>query len=235
LLGIALLLLGGSPLALGARELGAVDHATVWADIAVDANGRVTDVTLIGNVAKSVLAEHLTTLIRSWEFKPAKRDGVAVPASSGLAIQLLLTQREHGTEVTVHGATTSPRLKNLVTPHYPMSALTSHREGMVKVEFRVTTEGRTVDVTSPELATNAVLARAAIDAVKQWTFVPERVDGQAVTTKATAPIAFRVGSPPKHNGGFDSDAPHDAPPPPEQLVAAESALEFKTPVTDTAL
>jgi TonB family protein len=57
----------------------------------------------------------------------------------------------------------------------------------VEVEFVVDTTGHTSDV-SVKSASDRALARAVVDAVKQWRFTPAQRDGAAVTTKVVLPV-----------------------------------------------
>ena len=86
-----------------------------------------------------------------------------------------------------------PRVK--VVPEYPSKALRRGLEGWVIVEFEVTSQGR---VKSPIVVASCVkrqgesdcqshssnfFDKAAINAVKQFLYIPRFVDGKPVSTK----------------------------------------------------
>jgi TonB family protein len=63
-------------------------------------------------------------------------------------------------------------LKVKVAPQYPEIARTARLRGSVRLQLLVTAEGRVKDVTV--LGGNAVLAKAAEDAVRKWRFEPAK-------------------------------------------------------------
>lgn len=57
----------------------------------------------------------------------------------------------------------------------------------VQLEFVVDAEGKPAEF-SIKFATDDVLAKAVVKAVKQWRFLPAEIDGKAVATKVTLPV-----------------------------------------------
>lgn len=79
-----------------------------------------------------------------------------------------------------------------VSPIYPPWLLGPEiTEGEVIVAFVVTPEGKTTEVTSVR-AMHPLLGRAAVAAVKQWTFRPGLRDGVAVNCRMQVPIVFSI-------------------------------------------
>jgi TonB family protein len=74
-----------------------------------------------------------------------------------------------------------------VQPEYPVVAQQLHLEGAVEIEAHIGEDG-SVDSARP-LTGNAILADAAIAAIKQWKFAPFMVGGKAM--KAIAELAFK--------------------------------------------
>lgn len=75
-------------------------------------------------------------------------------------------------------------------PHYPHSAWLSCIEGHVVVEFTVDENGRVADPTINESEPPALFDRAAMSAIKQWTFLPRCIDGQPVARTAIQRMDF---------------------------------------------
>ena len=65
-------------------------------------------------------------------------------------------------------------VKMRVAPVYPEIAKRMKISGMVKVEATVDAQGKVTEV--KEVSGNHMLAMAAVDAVKQWKFVPGPAD-----------------------------------------------------------
>jgi protein TonB len=64
----------------------------------------------------------------------------------------------------------------------------------VELEFVVDTTGKPSDL-SVKSSTDATLAAAVVDAVKQWRFKPAIVDGAPVATKVVLPVKIIDGAP----------------------------------------
>ena len=59
--------------------------------------------------------------------------------------------------------------------------------GLVQLEFVVDANGKPAGF-SIKSATDDVLAKVVVDAVKQWRFLPAEVDGKPVATKVALPV-----------------------------------------------
>ena len=59
--------------------------------------------------------------------------------------------------------------------------------GFVELEFVVDANGKPAGF-SIKSATDDVLAKVVVDAVKQWRFLPAEIDGKAVATKVALPV-----------------------------------------------
>jgi protein TonB len=77
-----------------------------------------------------------------------------------------------------------------VQPKYPPSALAVHTEGAVQIEATINKEG---NVINPKvLSGNPALARAAVDAVRQWRYKPYYLDGTPVEIQTQITINFKA-------------------------------------------
>ncbi len=77
-------------------------------------------------------------------------------------------------------------------PIYPDIAKEREWEGRVLVRVQVTAEGTCDGVELHKSSGYEVLDKAALDAVRQWRFIPAKQGGVAVASKVTIPIDFRL-------------------------------------------
>jgi len=82
------------------------------------------------------------------------------------------------------------KAKHLVNPDYPDEARKRHLNGTVRLHVFVSTDGtvRRIEV----IEGDNLLAEAAVEAAKQWTFEPPTVDGKPEEGDATMEVSFRV-------------------------------------------
>jgi len=77
-----------------------------------------------------------------------------------------------------------------VQPEYPQAAIALHAHGAVQIEATINKEG---NVINPKvLRGDPVLARAAIDAVRQWRYKPYYLDGDPVEIQTQITINFKA-------------------------------------------
>lgn len=77
-------------------------------------------------------------------------------------------------------------------PDYPPQSRTLEEEGVVKLKVRVSTEGRALTVEMAKSSGFKRLDTAALEAVRQWRFVPAKQDGQAVEDTVIVPLRFTL-------------------------------------------
>lgn len=75
-------------------------------------------------------------------------------------------------------------------PDYPRLSRRAGEEGTVLLRVRVTETGRPQKIELQESSGSSRLDRAAIEAVREWTFVPARQAGQPVASWVLVPIPF---------------------------------------------
>jgi len=78
-------------------------------------------------------------------------------------------------------------------PRYPREALRRNQGGMVRVRVTVATDGSVDRLELAESSGSRELDRAALEAVRRWTFRPATRDGQAVMATMVIPLEFRPG------------------------------------------
>ena len=81
-------------------------------------------------------------------------------------------------------------LNPFAVPAYPILAKQQHIEGMVRLEFYVSSAGTVEDI--KVLSGHELLARSAVDAVKQWRYEPVTVNDKPVPVVTTVDVYFRL-------------------------------------------
>ena len=79
-----------------------------------------------------------------------------------------------------------------IQPRYPFDLQSRRITGEVTAEFVVGVDGHVRDVSVTQ-ATDEQFGQAAADAIRQWTFTPAQMNGQAVDCRMSVPIAFGLG------------------------------------------
>jgi protein TonB len=77
-----------------------------------------------------------------------------------------------------------------VQPKYPPAALAVHAQGSVQIEATISKEGNVTNL--HVLKGDAVLARAALDAVRQWRYKPYYLDGEPVEMQTQITVTFKA-------------------------------------------
>jgi TonB family protein len=77
-----------------------------------------------------------------------------------------------------------------VQPMYPQNGVARHLQGAVQLSAMIDKEGRIVNL--KVLKGDAVLARAAMDAVRQWRYKPYYLDGVPVEIETQITVNFRL-------------------------------------------
>ncbi len=81
-----------------------------------------------------------------------------------------------------------------VPPRYPRRAIRSKIEGVVTVEFTITSEGSVIDATVVQAVPPSVFDRAALQAIRRWKFRPKVIEGKPVQRRAMQNIQFSLKS-----------------------------------------
>lgn len=79
-----------------------------------------------------------------------------------------------------------------IPPRYPRAAARRGIEGIVKVAFTITKDGRVINPRVLSANPAGVFDKAAIKAVKKWKFTPKIVGGEVVEQTAAQEITFRL-------------------------------------------
>lgn len=79
-----------------------------------------------------------------------------------------------------------------IPPRYPRSAARRNVEGVVKIAFTITKDGRVKDPQVLTAIPEGVFEKAAIKAIMKWKFNPKIVNGIAVEQTAAQEIEFKL-------------------------------------------
>ena len=79
-----------------------------------------------------------------------------------------------------------------IPPNYPNRALRSGIEGIVTVEFTITTDGSVKDAEIIEADPPNIFDKSVLRAIAKWKFNPDMVDGQPVEKRARQDIKFTL-------------------------------------------
>ena len=120
-------------------------------------------------VAASANNSNLNSLMSSASYNLAKPSLATLKVSQGVSQGLLIKR---------------------VQPKYPAAALAVHAQGAVQIEATINKEG---NVINPKvLKGDPLLARAALDAVRQWRYKPYYLDGDPVEIQTQITINFKA-------------------------------------------
>jgi TonB family protein len=115
---------------------------------------------------------------------------ILLSATWGMARQAYASQEATSPKETkTETPPTLLKVRHLVNPAYPLEASRKHLHGAVRMHVFVATDGtvRRVEV----IEGDTLLAGAAVEAAKQWTFEPPSVDGRAAEADASLEVSFQ--------------------------------------------
>ena len=79
-----------------------------------------------------------------------------------------------------------------IEPAYPRKAARDRKEGWVKVEFTISSNGTVIDAVVVDSRPRRTFDRSAIQSIRKWRFKPKEVDGSPVERKASQIIEFKL-------------------------------------------
>jgi TonB family protein len=77
-----------------------------------------------------------------------------------------------------------------ISPAYPQSAKQMHIQGAVELQANISKDGNVTNVKA--IKGDAVLGRAAVDAVKQWKYKPYTLNGEPVEIQTQITVIFKL-------------------------------------------
>ena len=137
--------------------------------------------------------QHLTAAARVWSCTSRRTIGRPQPTETVLSLSLSLVPVDGDSwRVAFDDARTGGRIGKVTLPHIPHEVVTRRETGVVVVRAAYDADGKVVSATlddeSPLKAREVV--KASLDAVRQWTFEPERVAGHGVAGIQIVPVCY---------------------------------------------
>ncbi|HKP73744.1 MAG TPA: energy transducer TonB [Pyrinomonadaceae bacterium] len=125
--------------------------------------------------------------------------------TSGSSVMTVVTPPPSADAAPVRGGRLANQATKRVQPVYPPIAKAAGAQGAVAVEVVISEEG---EVTSARAVSgHPLLQQAAVDAAKEWRFVPTKLSGNPV--KVTGTISFNFVLPPKEDNAPPAAAASD--------------------------
>jgi protein TonB len=107
-------------------------------------------------------------------------------------VDLRISQGPPGANTIVSA---SPRYLSNPAPDYPLPCKRRHEEGIVLLNVIVQPDGLPAAISLDRGSGYPLLDRAALDAVRHWTFEPARAAGVPVSSLIVVPVRFSLDQP----------------------------------------
>ena len=186
-------------LALGANlSIAASSSAERWlayqlARVTVAADGTVQQASLPHSTLSVAMQEQVLNRVRTFEFEPATRDGLAGVTETTVWVKLALEPNGDQLELRVIGADITVGMERLKAPRYPAAQLRRMQSATVDLQVSYDQTGKVTDVNvtsaKPDLK---AFKLAAIKAAREWQVQPERIDGVGMAGSVLVPVRFEI-------------------------------------------
>jgi periplasmic protein TonB len=122
---------------------------------------------------------------------PSALASTGAPAATAM-VRARLSEASAGGGATVSA---SPRYYANPTPDYPLPCKRRREEGIVLLNVVVQADGLPAAISLKRSSGHPLLDRAALDAVRRWTFEPGRAAGVPVASLVVVPVRFSLEQP----------------------------------------
>ena len=189
-------------------QRGVIEGRVVVA-IDVNAEGKMTDYLVVGYTHEP-LVKPIVEALKTWQYQPARRDGVPIPAQIEVTVTMSATgavisqtgtdmldsfvERILGDQLKYRSRRTNeidriPLRTNTVSPKYAEDALKQGVRGKVQVHFYIDENGL-ARMPSIDTSDHPYLSEIAVEAVREWKFEPPTVKGNPVLVEASQEFTF---------------------------------------------
>ncbi|AGG87298.1 energy transducer TonB [Rhodanobacter denitrificans] len=162
----------------------------------VNAQGEVTQTQPEAGVSKPIAAA-LDLALKHWQFVPAQKDGIAVPAHTFIETELEAIPDGNGRySLRISYIRHGPTWDRHLPPAYPTDAVRNHESGVIVVTGDLHQDGKIVitDIRGVlEGGGGLLLKKAAKDWFLHHNVVPETMEGRPVAARISTYITFRLG------------------------------------------
>ena len=187
--------------AIAANETPDVLKTTMQWKMSLDAQGHVTELDLQTKTMGAV-RERLEPVIRAWEFDPGTINGEPAATETMLSVQISLLPSADGESISIRFDDVSTG--GYVSGNIAIPRLTSSEAkklqrngGFARLIFEVNYDKagklQTVAVLPRSTVEKGNLVKDAENALRKWTYEPERVAGVGIPGKLVVPICYYMG------------------------------------------
>ncbi|AFL87216.1 TonB family protein [Terriglobus roseus DSM 18391] len=156
----------------------------------IDETGKIQQLQLVSSPDRA-LTESAMDAVRQWVYRPYLLNGNPTSVETNITV----TFSFEGAELIRPGGAMSeqdrPVLLTQVDPEFPAEARKNGTSGAVTLRLSIGKTGR-VDAVQAVTSPDPLLSKAAMDAVKQWTFRPAVRNGVLVATNTLVSVNFQV-------------------------------------------
>ena len=92
--------------------------------------------------------------------------------------------------IRIGGNVAKSQLKHKVQPQYPQEARDSRIQGTIRLHVVLSTAGKVQQL--EVVSGDPILAKAALEAVRQWEYKPTLLNGEAVEVDTTVDVVFSL-------------------------------------------
>jgi protein TonB len=156
-----------------------------------DLAGRPAETAAVARQAVEAFVQAAITSVRAWRYDPPAE----APLTFGITIRfgdapekMIFSPKESTTALHVGGVIKPPVKIQDARPVYPQEARAAGVTGVVILEVRIGVDGGIED--ARVLKSIPQLDQAALDAVRQWKFLPTLMNGQPTAVIMTVTINF---------------------------------------------
>jgi TonB family protein len=158
----------------------------------VDKKGHIEKLSVVKG-KYDILINEAIKAIKQWRYKPYQIIKHSEPVTFTITVNFILQKDQpasHGGIVNFTTDSTRLRFQKKVNPVYPREALESGIEGEVILGVIISKKGEVIN--TKVFRGNPVLARAALQAVKQWEFEPYMQLGQRKYVIVKVTVTFSL-------------------------------------------
>jgi len=182
-----------------ARVSGIEGSAVIYAEITE--NGSAKNLRLLRSLGYG-LDEEALKAVQQWRFEPYVENGRLCRAATYVPVTFRLDRQIYGANIPSKtaneifqvgvGGITAPRILSRVEPTFTQEARVAKIQGTLFLFIIVTSAG-TVDNAVVLQGLGKGMDENALEAIKQWKFVPALKDGQPIPVMLTVEIQFALG------------------------------------------
>ncbi len=163
-------------------------EGTISMRVSIDAEGNVTEAQETSKPLGYGLDESALQTVRTWRFRPARRNGQPVAATLVLAVDFRLDKGQ----VTYRVGWTAPKPIYKPEPGYTEEARRAGIEGKTTFAIVVDKRGRVKKVKQIGPKLGMGLDKEAIKTIRTWRFSPATRDGKPISVPVRVEVAFHL-------------------------------------------